>query len=121
MKTAKDKGIFITLDVVPHKIFRQSLNPDYKEALSLADGVILAIGTARRILKDFNESEDTLCEKLLQSYKFIIVIFDMGENLTIASRNNIQKLSTEHSKAKNKLGYLDKYFAKHLLGFMMNK
>lgn len=117
IKIAKKRGVFVTLDVVHHRVFSMKLCEDYLECLSLVDSIVLELGTARKMLNNYNDSETTIIKNLLESYELVILRPDNDIQI-IASHSYIKSMATKYSQTENKVGYLDKITAKTLFDYI---
>ena len=113
------KKKFVVLDVVPHRVFSIGINADYLECLSLANGIVLELGTARRMLQEYSLTETNLINKLLDSYELVILRLNNDEQI-LATSKILKRTDTGYSKAVNKVGYLDRVLARELFEFVQN-
>jgi sugar/nucleoside kinase (ribokinase family) len=116
VQIAKSKGIFVILDVVPHRVFAGDLSKDYYRCLSLVDSVVLELGTARRMLNNYNDSETNIIKSLLNLYK-LVILRPNNDTQIIASQSHTKSMSTGYSQTPNKVGYLDKITAQVLFDY----
>lgn len=116
-RIAKRSGAFVVLDVVPHRVFAIGLGRDYQECLSLADGLVLEAGTAKRMLNDQTAPVSKIIEGLLDSYRLVILRPDNNHQI-IATHSYTERTSTGYCDAENKTGYLDKITAQLLFDFL---
>ena len=113
MEVAKAAGVPIVLDVVPHRTFTDTLSDQYRAGLSFASGIILELGTARRLLGDMQMSEADVRESLLKRFTAIILHPD-NDSEVVATRSGFGRSETGYRHALQKTGYLDGRHARTL-------
>ena len=114
---ARQTGVQVILDIVPHRVFSGHLSTNYSESLSLVQGVVLELGTAHGLLGSKDLSEHAVLQKLLLTYNFVVLSPD-NDSQIIATRTRTFHVPTQYSQAKERLGYLDRLTAKVMINYL---
>src|SRR6185295_14863187 len=112
-RVAKNRCLPVVLDIVPHRVFTLGVNNEYNQCLSIADGIVLELNTARRLFECPNEPKAEVLRKALEVYS-IVILRPSNDIQIVATRSASESMATGYSDAHEKTGFLDRLTAKTL-------
>jgi sugar/nucleoside kinase (ribokinase family) len=131
MEIARNAGVFVSFDIVPHTLYRFLSFSDFVEFTSCSDAVTLSLNTARRFFgldkridKKYNSSEvDKIVDELLRYYE--LVVLNLSNDIQVIAERGSEKpwrtAPTGYSHAPDKLGYLDRVFVSSVCEYLNNR
>lgn len=126
MRYARGKGAFVTLDIVPHQVYKSILFEDYKRYIELASAISVEGATILGFLGyanttiPFNDSIDLLTKTLKGLCELSFIRLNEKSDFLIVSQK--ESLVVEIPFPKNRAGrrFMDRILARFLKSYLLN-
>jgi sugar/nucleoside kinase (ribokinase family) len=128
MEIARDAGVFVAFDIVPHTIYRVFSFSDFVQLTVCSDAVTLGLNTARRFLgfddrihQQHSSSEvNEIVGALLKYYQFVILNLSNDIQLIADRRSKMpwRTVETGYAYASDRVGYLDRVFVRSVCEYL---